>query len=477
MTTYASSSSSHTNTSPTSSAQAGSAAISPRLQQLRDRLAAEDASDKPLGKPLGKLSGDISSNGPGSDPNSSVQIDLTNAASEKGEEDPSWKQLLESARANQHLLPQNSSSSSPQHMLTDTYSRQHTYLRISLSERCNLRCRYCMPPEGVPLNPTEATLSDDEILHLVDLFVSGGVNKIRLTGGEPLLRPTLANLIRNISQAHPTAVDSVGITTNGLTLQRQLPTLLDAGLTHANISLDTLMEDRFVDVTRRRGLGKVRRAIDDAVESFAERYGTDVPGRIKINCVVMKGFNDDELRDFVMLTKDRKVDVRFIEWMPFSDNGWSKGRFLSYANMLRRIRGEDGIDGGNAAAVGIDGADDAISPLDLQRLSDGPNDTTKWWSVPGHLGRVGFITSMSNHFCGTCNRLRITADGQLKVCLFGSKEVSLRDAMRDPSTTRGDMELLVGAAVSRKTFALGGHSNAESIRKANNNRPMTLIGG
>ena len=136
MTTYASSSSSHTTTSPTSSAQAGSAAISPRLQQLRDRLAAEDAADKPLGKPLGKLSGDISSNGPGSDPNSSVQIDLTNAASEKGEEDPSWKQLLESARANQHLLPKNSFSSSPRHMLTDTYSRQHTYLRPSLHESC-----------------------------------------------------------------------------------------------------------------------------------------------------------------------------------------------------------------------------------------------------------------------------------------------------------------------------------------------------
>ena len=396
----------------------------------------------------------------------------SNAASmsENEEKEPTWKQLLEAARANQHLLPQhtNKNELSHQQMLTDTYNRQHTYLRISLSERCNLRCRYCMPPEGVPLNPTEATLSDEEILHLVDLFVGGGVNKIRLTGGEPLLRPTLAHLIENISQNHPT-VDSVGITTNGLTLQRQLPTLLDAGLTHANISLDTLMEDRFVDITRRKGLNKVLTAIDNAVDSFAGRYGTDVPGRIKINCVVMKGFNDDELRDFVMLTKDRKVDVRFIEWMPFNDNGWSKGRFLGYADMFKRIRGEGGAsDNGDA---------NTTAPLNLQRLSDGPNDTTKWWSVPGHLGRVGFITSMSNNFCGTCNRLRITADGQLKVCLFGSKEVSLRDAMRDPSTTREDMELLVGAAVSRKTFALGGHGDAEGIRKANNNRPMTLIGG
>lgn len=431
------------------------ASISPRLQKLRDQLAAEDAS----GEQHSNLMNDISSK----------STDNDTSMPEKEEKEPTWKQLLEAARANQHLLPLHADNESAhQHMLTDTYNRQHTYLRISLSERCNLRCRYCMPPEGVPLNPTEATLSDEEILHLVDLFVGGGVNKIRLTGGEPLLRSTLAHLIDNISQNHPT-VDSVGITTNGLTLQRQLPKLLDAGLTHANISLDTLMEDRFVDITRRKGLHKVVQAIDSAVDSFADRYGTDVPGRIKINCVVMKGFNDDELRDFVMLTKDRKVDVRFIEWMPFNDNGWSKGRFLGYADMLKRIRGEDGAHGNGDANY--------TAPLDLQRLSDGPNDTTKWWSVPGHLGRVGFITSMSNNFCGTCNRLRITADGQLKVCLFGSKEVSLRDAMRDPSTTREDMELLVGAAVSRKTFALGGHGNAEGIRKANNNRPMTLIGG
>jgi len=438
---------------------APAAAISPRLQRLRDQLAAEDASGQD--QPSSKLMNGISSNKSNS---SSSVLD---------EKEPTWKQLLEAARANQHLLPGQSQSSHS--MLTDTYDRQHTYLRISLSERCNLRCRYCMPPEGVPLSPNDATLTDDEILRLVDLFVGGGVRKIRLTGGEPLLRPSLAHLIRSISQTHP-VVDSVGITTNGLTLRRQLPDLLDAGLTHANISLDTLVDDRFEDITRRRGLGQVLRAIDDAVASFADRYGTDVPGRIKINCVVMKGFNDDELRDFVMLTKDKRVDVRFIEWMPFNDNGWSKGRFLSYADMLKRIRGEEDsdVDFGSGAASGGDGA---TGPLDLQRLSDGPNDTTKWWSVPGHLGRVGFITSMSNHFCGTCNRLRITADGQLKVCLFGSKEVSLRDAMRDPVITREDMELLVGAAVSRKTFALGGHRNAEGIREANNNRPMTLIGG
>jgi len=276
----------------------------------------------------------------------------------------------------------------------------------------------------------------------------------------------------SISTQYP-SINSVGITTNGLTLSRQLPTLLDSGLTHANISLDTLNDAKFTDITRRKGLKTVLKAIDDAVEQFGDRYGHDTPGRVKINCVVMNGFNDAELRQFVMLTKHRKVDVRFIEWMPFNDNGWNKGRFLSYKDMLERIRGSPDDGESNRDVDNTDG----IGPLDLQRQSDGPNDTTKWWSVPGHQGRVGFITSMSNNFCGTCNRLRITADGQLKVCLFGSREVSLRDAMRDPATTREDLALLVGAAVGRKTFALGGHGSAEGIRKANDNRPMTLIGG
>jgi molybdenum cofactor biosynthesis protein A len=340
-------------------------------------------------------------------------------------------------------------------MLTDNFGRQHTYLRISLTERCNLRCQYCMPPEGVPLQDKQSLLESQEIIQLVNLFASKGVNKIRLTGGEPLLRPDIIALINQISTSHPD-MKSIGITTNGLTLGRKLPALVDAGLTHINISLDTLQEDKFLEITRRKGLNVVMEAIKKASTLLPLR-------RVKINCVVMKGFNDDELQGFVRLTEHLPIDVRFIEWMPFNDNGWNADRFFSYADMLDRIQGTD------PKAT-------TQQPIALERTIDGPNDTTKWYTVPGYLGRVGFITSMSDHFCGTCNRVRITADGQLKVCLFGSDEVSLRDALR-AGVPAEDLELLVEAAVKRKNFALGGHGDMHGIKKANSNRPMILIGG
>lgn len=282
---------------------------------------------------------------------------------------------------------------------------------------------------------------------------------MRLTGGEPLLRKDLSNIISSI--ATDQSINSVGITTNGITLSRHLPTLVENGLTHANISLDTLQSNKFEEITRRKGLSQVLKAIEHASELLPK-------GNVKVNCVVMKGFNDNELRDFIELTKDLPVDMRFIEWMPFNDNGWNKDRFLSYKDMMERITSDD-YDMKKASMQGL-------SAYELSRLVDGPNDTTKWWQVPGHLGRIGFITSMTNHFCGTCNRMRITADGQLKVCLFGSAEVSLKDAMREGASDE-DLGTIIWAALQNKHFALGGHGNAEGIKKANDNRPMTLIGG
>lgn len=344
------------------------------------------------------------------------------------------------------------------HLLKDTYSRHHSYLRISLSERCNLRCQYCMPPEGVPLQPTENLLSADEIERLVRLFGAGGVDKVRLTGGEPLLRKDLSDIIASIrTQSN---IHSVGITTNGITLSRHLPSLVEAGLTHVNISLDTLNADKFEDITRRKGLSKVMRAIEDACAMLPS-------GNVKVNSVVMKNFNDSELRDFIQMTKDLPLDVRFIEWMPFNDNGWNKDRFVSYDDMMSGITSD---------LAGIQSSMIGLPPIELLRAEDGPNDTTKWWRAPEHEGRVGFITSMTQHFCGTCNRLRLTADGKLKVCLFGSAEISLRDAMREGANDE-DLGLIVWAGLQQKKFALGGHGSAEGIKKANNNRPMTLIGG
>jgi molybdenum cofactor biosynthesis protein A len=368
-------------------------------------------------------------------------------------------------------------------ILTDTHGRHHNYLRISLSERCNLRCQYCMPLEGVPLSHSSKLLTDEEIIRLVRLFVKNGVNKIRLTGGEPLLRQNLVSLVRSISDALNVSDDIdvtqnglVGITTNGVSLSRQIDALVEAGLTGVNISLDTLSADRFLEITRRNGLDKVMRAIGDSIYAFRKRYGDVRLGpngtggsRVKINCVVMKGFNDDELSDFVRMSNDvfgGDVDIRFIEWMPFNDNSWNTSKFVSYNDMMDILINEG---------------------MPLERIGDGPNDTTKWWRVQkiknglDRSSRVGFITSMSEHFCSSCNRLRITADGKIKVCLFGSneKEVSLRDIMRKHHGKDDEEELgkVIHAAVQKKTFALGGHGSAENIALAADNRPMTLIGG
>lgn len=399
---------------------------------------------------------------------------------------PHQSQILQQSVPPSHAVTENSIEQSHDHLidniLTDTHGRHHNYLRISLSERCNLRCQYCMPPEGIQLSPSSNLLTDQEITRLVDVFVKNGVDKVRLTGGEPLLRPNLASLIRQISSSLRTADRNlsgsglVGITTNGISLSRQIDALVDAGLTGVNISLDTLRSDRFLEITRRNGLEKVMRAIHDTIRAFREKYGDVRLGpngtggsRVKINCVVMKDFNDDELVDFVDLVNNTfcgDVDMRFIEWMPFNDNGWNMTKFLSYEDMM------DNID----------------SKAPLERIEDGPNDTTKWWTVQNQASvrksRIGFITSMSEHFCSSCNRLRITADGKIKVCLFGSneKEVSLRDIMRNRSSnnSRSDEEELsevIYAAVQRKSFALGGHGNAEAIAKAADNRPMTTIGG
>eukprot|EP00041_Stephanoeca_diplocostata_P012194 m.203538 g.203538 ORF g.203538 m.203538 type:complete len:677 (+) comp18852_c0_seq1:192-2222(+) len=284
--------------------------------------------------------------------------------------------------------------------LTDTFGRQHTYLRISLSERCNLRCKYCMPEDGVALTPDNELLSTEEIVKLAELFVSEGVNKIRLTGGEPLVRRDIIEVIRSLNELP--GLDTIAMTTNGITLPKKVDQLVAAGLTHINISLDTLKDFKFEIITRRKGHSRVLQGIDKCVESGLKS--------VKVNCVVMKNFNADELCDFVELTRDKPIDVRFIEYMPFDGNKWNHDRFLGFKDMVEIIRKEY---------------------PDFESLGSPDSETAKAWKVPGFAGQLGFITSMTNHFCGGCNRLRITADGNLKVCLFGNSEVSLRDALRE----------------------------------------------
>jgi cyclic pyranopterin phosphate synthase len=365
--------------------------------------------------------------------------------------------------------------------LTDTYHRQHDYLRISVTERCNLRCLYCMPEEGVPLSPPRELLTTPEIVLLSSLFVSEGVTKIRLTGGEPTVRSDIVPLVRQLGALRSRGLRELCITTNGLALHRKLEPMVEAGLTGINLSLDTLDPWQFQLMTRRAGFAAVQKTIDRIFE--LNRAGAGI--KFKINCVVMRGLNDREILPFVELTRDKDVEVRFIEYMPFDGNKWSEGKMFSYQEMLDVIRSRY---------------------PDLQRLRGHRNDTSKTFQVPGFVGKLGFITSMTHNFCGTCNRLRITSDGNLKVCLFGNAEVSLRDILRkanrgepideaamealrqaaakiegtdaisEPHRAVPDVEELlnvIGMAVKRKKEKHAGIGELEHMK----NRPMILIGG
>ncbi|XP_038584379.1 molybdenum cofactor biosynthesis protein 1 isoform X2 [Micropterus salmoides] len=324
--------------------------------------------------------------------------------------------------------------------LTDNFGRRHSYLRISLTEKCNLRCQYCMPEEGVKLTPRGQLLSTSEVLTLARLFVQEGVEKIRLTGGEPLIRPDVLDIITELRKLE--GLKAIAVTTNGMNLARLLPKLKDAGLDLVNISLDSLVPAKFEFIVRRKGFHKVMEGIDKAIEMG---YNP-----VKVNCVVMRGLNEDELLDFVALTEKKPLEVRFIEYMPFDGNKWNFKKMVSYQEMLDRIKQQW---------------------PNLEMLQTGHTDTAKTFKVPGFKGQVGFITSMSDHFCGSCNRLRITADGNLKVCLFGNSEVSLRDILRSGAS---DEELLqiIGAAVGRKKKQHAGMFSISQMK----NRPMILIG-
>ncbi|XP_002512188.2 GTP 3',8-cyclase, mitochondrial isoform X1 [Ricinus communis] len=326
-------------------------------------------------------------------------------------------------------------------MLIDSFGRMHTYLRISLTERCNLRCQYCMPSEGVELTPNPQLLSQKEIVRLANLFVSSGVDKIRLTGGEPTIRKDIEEICLELSNLK--GLKMLAMTTNGITLSRKLPKLKDCGLNSINISLDTLVPAKFEFMTRRKGHERVMESINAAVDCG---YNP-----VKVNCVVMRGFNDDEICDFVELTRNRPINIRFIEFMPFDGNVWNVKKLVPYSEMLDRV---------------------AKKFTEIRRLQDHPSDTAKNFKIDGHLGAVSFITSMTEHFCAGCNRLRLLADGNFKVCLFGPSEVSLRDPLRQGADEQ-ELKEIIGAAVKRKKAS---HAGMFDIAKTAN-RPMIHIGG
>lgn len=297
-----------------------------------------------------------------------------------------------------------------------------------------------MPAEGLPWLERADVLSFEEIERLARVFVSGGVDKIRLTGGEPTVRRELPRLIERLA-AIP-GVRTRTMTTNGWTLRDHAQTYRDAGLTGLNISIDSLRVDRYREVTLSDGLERVLEGLEAAIVA-----GFD---SIKVNVVLMAGVNDDELLDFVELAKDKPINVRFIEFMPFPDNEWNVDKVFPYREMLSRI-GER---------------------YSLQALAGECGAVGKDFSISGFAGTIGFVTSMTDSFCGDCNRLRLTADGQLKVCLFSNGETSLRDIVRSGGSDE-EVEVAIRAALDKKWKE---HPPMEQLFRLENRR-MVQIGG
>ncbi|CZR70055.1 probable molybdenum cofactor biosynthesis protein 1 B [Phialocephala subalpina] len=357
--------------------------------------------------------------------------------------------------------------------LVDKFGREHNYLRISITEKCNLRCLYCMPAEGVTLSPTRELLTTAEIVILASLFVSQGVTKIRLTGGEPTVRRDILFLMEQLGSLRQHGLKEICLTTNGITLHRHLDKMIAWGLTNINISLDTLDPHLFQIMTRRNGFSAVMKNIDQVLERNALGAGI----KFKINCVVMRNTNNREILDFVEFVRNRAVEVRFLEYLPFDGNKWAEGKMMPFAEMLDLVKEH--------------------YPT-IEKVPDHVNDTGKSFRIPGFIGQIAFVTSITDHFCGSCNRLRLMNDGNLKVCLFGNAEVSLRDLLRkynngEPlgqedldywktealSGSLGSgmmkMELLdmIKAAVGKKAAKHAGLGVLENMK----NRPMILIGG
>lgn len=304
-----------------------------------------------------------------------------------------------------------------------------------------MRCVYCMPPQGIDLKRKDEILTFDEIERVCNIFARMGGTKIRLTGGEPLVRKDIDQLIARLTRLH--SIDTVGMTTNAVLLYQHIRKLKEAGLKKINISLDTLHRERFEKIALRQYYDQVFMGIQSALEAGF------IP--LKLNVVVMKGINDDEILDFVQFVKDKPINVRFIEYMPFKFNQWNAGGFISFKEMKEKIATRYKL-------IPIAQEDHSVVAKDF--------------AIEGCTGTVSFITSMSCDFCDSCNRIRLLADGSIKSCLFYSSEINIRQALRNGAA---DEELgeMICSAVLRKPLR---HPDMKDIVKIEN-RSMIEIGG
>lgn len=326
-------------------------------------------------------------------------------------------------------------------MLIDQHQRVHNYLRISLTDACNFRCFYCMPNEEVEVNPMSKLMSKDEIVAFATLFVSLGVDKIRLTGGEPLVRKDFAEIILALSALPVT----LSITTNGVLVHKYIEVFKQAQLRSINVSLDTLNAATFLALTKRDQFQQVKNNIDLLI---AHDFS------VKVNVVTMNGINHQEINSFVRWTQAEPIHVRFIEFMPFSQNQWMSQKVFTFQQILQTIGHE----------------------FSYIKIKDGKNDTTKKYKVLNHAGTFAIISTMTAPFCGNCNRLRLTADGKMKNCLFSKTETDLLTLMRSGV----NMIDAITQNVLLKEKALGGQLLTDFTQietEELENRSMIAIGG
>lgn len=331
-----------------------------------------------------------------------------------------------------------------QNILQDSHGRDHAYLRISLIERCNLRCTYCMPEEGVKLSPKSHLMTYEEIYEIAKTFVDHGVTKIRLTGGEPLIRKDIPVILEKLA----TLPVELSITSNAVIIDKFIDILKANGVNKINVSLDSLDASKFKHITRRHEFQKV---YDNILLLVKEGF------TVKVNAVLIKGFNDNEIIDFINFTRDLPISVRFIEFMPFDGNKWDMSKMVSYAEVMKYVN-------------------EAFSEGEIERLQDAPNDTSKNYKIKGYKGSFAIISSVTNPFCDSCNRLRLTANGRLKNCLFSSGESDLLTTIR----AGNPIEPIIQKAVQAKFKVRGGMDTLEKLQEPKlhtNNRSMITIGG
>ena len=329
-------------------------------------------------------------------------------------------------------------------ILTDDFGRKHNYLRISLLEKCNLRCTYCMPADGIALSPKASLMTAEEIFSLAQIFVENGVDKIRLTGGEPLLRKDFPEIISKLS----TLETSLSITTNGILIDRHIDILKQSNIKKINLSLDTLVSSKFHSITLRNQFEKV-------IDNLHLLLNNDF--QVKINVVLIKGFNENEITDFIQLTQFLPISIRFIEFMPFAGNEWDRSKMVSQNEIL-------------AATENIFSSDE------IQKLEDEKNFTARTYKIKGFQGDFGIISSITNPFCDGCNRIRLTANGKIKNCLFSNSETDLLIPLRNGESITD----LISQSIKNKKKVRAGMVTVSEMDDPTlhfDNRSMIAIGG